>query len=206
MRAAKQTKASDPKYHHGDLRRAILEAALRLIEESGVQNLSLREIARKIGVTTAAPYHHFKDRLALLIQIAIQGYGDLLHCLETARAAAGGQDELEAEALAYLAFARKHAALYGVMFSGELTNHGSAELKAIADASFALVCATLAKTTKLGEHEVPEAALCVWSMLHGLAVLDQSNLLQEPRTEQDRIAVRGVLGIVRGFSGGRERR
>ena len=71
-------RVTEPKYHHGDLRRAILEAALELIKESGIQSLSLREIARRIGVTPAAPYHHFKDRGELLVQIGMQGYGHLL--------------------------------------------------------------------------------------------------------------------------------
>src|SRR5260370_1354360 len=70
---ARTKMVTEPKYHHGDLRRAILEAALELIEESGVPSLSLREIARRIGVTTAAPYHHFKDRGELLLQIGMQG-------------------------------------------------------------------------------------------------------------------------------------
>ncbi len=102
---ARTVKVPEPKYHHGDLRRAILEAALELIKESGVRSLSLREIARRIGVTPAAPYHHFKDRGELLLQIGMQGYGHLLHLLEQA-AASGAEDECEAEFRAYLRFAR----------------------------------------------------------------------------------------------------
>ena len=98
---------TEPKYHHGDSRRASLEAAPELIQESGVPSLSLREIARRIGVTTAAPYHHFKDRGELLLQIGMQGYGQLLHILEQAAAAASGglRSECEAESRAYLDFA-----------------------------------------------------------------------------------------------------
>jgi AcrR family transcriptional regulator len=197
--------AREPKYHHGDLRRAITEAALELIEEAGIQNLSLREIARKIGVTTAAPYHHFKDRKALLIEMAIEGYTQLLQTLEGARdSVKRAGKEIEAETRAYLAFARQHAALYAVMFSGELANHNCLELKTIADASFALVCATVGKMGKFGEKETAEAALCVWSMLHGLIVLDESGLLGEERSEQERIAVEGARGILRGFAKGRD--
>jgi len=194
-------KIAGPKYHHGDLRRAIMEAALQLIEESGLQNLSLREIARKIGVTTAAPYHHFKDRKALLIQITIHGYGQLLAALEAAREPAKNvQAELEAETRAYLHFAQQHAALYAVMFSSELTNHGSVELRTVADSCLAVLFSSMAKLGKLEKQKIAEAALCVWSMLHGLIVLDQNNMLEEERSEQQRIAVQGVLNIVRGFS------
>jgi AcrR family transcriptional regulator len=196
-----QKKVAEMKYHHGDLRRAIMEAALQLIEESGVPNLSLREIARKIGVTTAAPYHHFKDRQTLLIQIAIHGYRQLLETLESALVPTKGhQEELEAETLAYLRFAQKHGALYSVMFSSELTNHGSVELRTIADSCLALVCSSMAKVGNLEAQNMAEPALCVWSMLHGMIALDQNNMLEEERSEQERIAVKGVLKLVRGFS------
>ena len=198
---------TEPKYHHGDLRRAILEAALELIEESGVPSLSLREIARRIGVTTAAPYHHFKDRGELLLQIGMQGYGQLLHILEQAAATANGaEDECEAESRAYLHFAQEHAAVYAVMFSAELAQHEySVKVKTIADRCFALVCASVARSRKLSEKVSAEAALTIWSLLHGLAVLDQGKLLQESRPEQERIAVQGVLAVLRGFSERRDR-
>ena len=70
------------RYHHGDLKRAIMTAALEMTEESGFASLSLREIARRIGVTTAAPYHHFKDRQSLLMELAIEGYSLLLLALQ----------------------------------------------------------------------------------------------------------------------------
>jgi AcrR family transcriptional regulator len=191
----------EPKYHHGDLRRAILEAALELIEESGVRSLSLREIARRIGVTTAAPYHHFQDRGELLLQIGMQGYRQLLDILEQAVATASdAEGECEAECRAYLHFARAHSAVYAVMFSAELAqNEYSVQVKTIADRCFALVCASVARSRKLSQKRSAEAALCIWSLLHGLVVLDQGNLLEESRPEQERIAVQGVLGVLRGF-------
>jgi AcrR family transcriptional regulator len=198
---ARMKRATEPKYHHGDLRRAILEAALELIEESGVPSLSLREIARRIGVTTAAPYHHFKDRGELLLQIGMQGYSQLLHILEQAATTASGADECEAESRAYLHFAREHSAVYAVMFSAELAQHEyCVKVKAIADRCFVLVCASVARSRKLSEKMSAEAALSIWSLLHGLVVLDQGNLLQESPPEQERIAVQGVLAVLRGFS------
>ena len=199
---ARTAKVIEPKYHHGDLRRAILDAALELIKESGIQSLSLREIARRIGVTPAAPYHHFKDRGELLLQIGMQGYGHLLQILEQAAAAAGGaEDECEAEFRAYLHFAREHAAVYAVMFSAELVRHDDGgRVKTIADRCFALVCASVARTRKLSEKMSAEAAISSWALLHGLVVLDQSNLLEESRPEQERIAMQGVVAVLRGLS------
>ncbi len=188
-------------YHHGDLRRAILESALKLINKSGIEHLSLREVARALGVTTAAPYHHFKDREALLVQIAIQGYEQLLKRLEEARTAKeASQTELEAEGAAYLSFAHEHAALYSVMFSSEVAGKNEyPELRQIADRCFHLVCASVAKDAGISKKRIPRAALCAWSMLHGLAMLDRSNFLEEDRVEQAAIAVEGLLSLVRGF-------
>ena len=199
---ARTARVTEPKYHHGDLRRAILEAALELIKESGIQSLSLREIARRIGVTPAAPYHHFKDRGELLVQIGMQGYGHLLQILEQAAATAGGaEDECEAEFRAYLHFAREHAAVYAVMFSAELVRHDDGgRVKTIADRCFALVCASVARNRKLSEKMSAEAALSSWALLHGLVVLDQSNLLEESRPEQERIAMQGAVAVLRGLS------
>jgi AcrR family transcriptional regulator len=193
--------AGEGRYHHGDLRRAILDAALELIAEAGMANLSLREVARKIGVTTGAPYHHFKDRGALLLEIAKQGFEQLLQRLRAARESSE-REELQAEAREYLQFAWENAARYSVMFSAEMAEQPyCAELKPIADQSFALVCASVARARQLGERASAEAALCVWAMLHGLAVLDQSGLLQEERREQERIGVEGVTAVLRGMGG-----
>ena len=199
---ARTARITEPKYHHGDLRRAILEAALELIKESGIQSLSLREIARRIGVTPAAPYHHFKDRGEILLQIGMQGYVDLLHVLEQAAASgAGAEDECEAEFRAYLQFAREHSAVYAVMFSAELVRHDEgSRVKTIADRCFALVCASVARSRKLSEKMSAEAAISSWALLHGLVVLDQGNLLEESRPEQERIAIQGVLAVLRGLS------
>ncbi len=188
-------------YHHGDLRRAILDTALALIDKTGVENLSLREVARQLGVTTAAPYHHFKDREALLVQIAIQGYEMLLARLEEARASAkAAQPEIAAESKAYLAFAHEHAALYSVMFSSEVAGKNEyPELRRTADLCFHLVCASIAQAGGCSKKTIPKVALCVWSMLHGLAMLHQSHFLEEDRLEQERIAVEGVLSMLKGF-------
>jgi AcrR family transcriptional regulator len=198
---ARAVRVTEPKYHHGDLRRAILEAALELIEESGVPSLSLREIARRIGVTTGAPYHHFKDRGELLLQIGMQGYRQLLLILEEAAAGTGdGEKVCEAEFRAYLHFARKHSAVYAVMFSAELAQYdNAAKVKTIADRCFALVGASVARCRNLSKKMSAEAALSIWALLHGLVVLDQSNLLEESRSVQERIALQTAMTILRGL-------
>ena len=198
----KKMRAGEPVYHHGDLRRAIMDAALKTIEESGAHSLSLREIARKIGVTTAAPYHHFKDREALLIEIALQGYAQLLQCLEFARdRAVDGCQEIEGETRAYLSFAREHPALYSVMFSVEVANKVHyPEMRAMADRCFQVVCSSVVKCARSGARESAEAALCLWATLHGISALNPNQFLEEGRGEQDRIAVKAARSIVLGYA------
>lgn len=104
-------------YHHGNLRQALLDAALALIEAGEEQGVSLRTVAARAGVSNAAPYRHFKDREALMAAVATIGFERLLQSLRRARESAGEGAELLAMATAYLAFASKSIGLYRVMFT-----------------------------------------------------------------------------------------
>lgn len=190
------------KYHHGDLRKAIMDAALEITATSGLEGLSLREISRKIGVTTAAPYHHFKDRQALLLDLAIDAYGKLQEVLEQAKAKArDAQAEVAAAATAYYRFGRQHRAEYAIMFAGEFTTHARfGEMMSAANACLDLVRKSIADASRLGEKETAEAAFCAWSLLHGILQLDQKGVLLETEDEQERLAVQGVVAIVSGFA------
>jgi AcrR family transcriptional regulator len=198
---AEKKRAGQHKYHHGDLRKAILDAALEMTEESGLESLSLREIARRIGVTTAAPYHHFKDRQSLLIELAIRGYEDLLDALQEARAmAVDMEDRVRQAACCYLGFGRSHRALYAIMFSGEFASHPRlTEMQAVANQALELVRDSMAACSQLGPQESAQAAFCAWSLLHGILMLDRNGVLYESAAEQDFLAIQGVGAIVRGI-------
>lgn len=197
-------KLESPKYHHGDLRRAVMDGALELARSSGVEALSLREIARKIGVSSAAPYHHFKDRQSLLMELSIEAYQRLFDDMRNACAAASGpRNEIEAAALAYLHFGRENRAEYAILFAGEAGGHPrAAEMMAVADACLGLVRTAIARLSNLPPQQAAEAAFAAWSLLHGILQLDQKGILQEPAAEQDRLAVKGVLSIARGAQDG----
>lgn len=177
-----------------------MDAALEITAESGLESLSLREIARKIGVTTAAPYHHFKDRQTLLLDLAIEAFGKLLNGLSRARATAPNPEaEVVAAVARYLRFGQEHRAEYAIMFAGEYATHPRlGEMASIANACLDLFRASIADASQLGERESAEAALCAWSLLHGILQLDQKGVLQETPSEQERLAVQGVLAIVAG--------
>jgi AcrR family transcriptional regulator len=100
-------------YHHGDLRRALIDAAARLLEASGADALSLRAVAREAGVSPAAPYHHFKDKNELLDAVARQGWIGLSEQVAGAR----GEGGLTALGMAYVRFARENLALYQLMYA-----------------------------------------------------------------------------------------
>ena len=101
-------------YHHGDLRRALLDAACKIMEHDGALALSLRAVAREAGVSPAAPYHHFRDKAELLAAVADEGFETLGLRMKAARDAEPG-DALTAMGVAYIMFAHENHALYRVM-------------------------------------------------------------------------------------------
>src|SRR6478672_9368201 len=116
-------------YHHGDLKRALTEAALELVKEKGPKGFTLREVARRAGVSAAAPYRHFADKSQLLAAVATQGFVQL-H--ETLTATAAKTTDLHAQVIAmgrtYVRWAITHADYYQVMFGSELDKSDNPEL------------------------------------------------------------------------------
>ena len=164
-------------YHHGNLRQALIDAALALIAERGPQGFSLAELAREIGVSPAAPYRHFRDRAALLAEIAQRGFelfeAELTGAWDNARPEPTGA--LIRCGRAYLTFARRQPALYAVMFESGLPMDSSPPLLRASERSFGvLVTAAEALTATIARPHRPPAmmvALHVWSMAHGTASL-----------------------------------
>ena len=148
-------------YHHGDLRTAVLRSAGKLLEKEGVAALSLREVARRAGVSHNAPYRHFPDRDALLAALAAEGFERLGEALQ-----ANAGREMGA---AYVRFALAHPQRFRLMFGGLLKLARYPELaRASASAHGALVAAMRAQK----EIQDPDtAAAAAWSLVHGLAHL-----------------------------------
>jgi len=113
----KPTRATPKPYHHGDLRRALIEASRRILETEGIAALSLRAVAREAGVSPAAPYHHFRDRTELLSEVAQEGTAELLESLKKARAEnKPGRERMIAVGAAYVGYGLHNPALYRLMF------------------------------------------------------------------------------------------
>lgn len=164
-------------YHHGNLREALIKAALDLISEKGPAGFSFAEAARAAGVSAAAPYRHYRDRDALMADVAKRGYEAFE--LALAKAWDGGRPDVHAafDALgrAYLAFAKREPAYFAAMFESGCSFAAFPELKEVGDRAFNVLreaCAALVET--MPEQRRPPVlmmALHIWSLSHGIASL-----------------------------------
>jgi AcrR family transcriptional regulator len=164
-------------YHHGNLKEALVRAALDLIAEKGPAGFTFAEAARSAGVSPAAPYRHFRDRDELLASVALQGFGQFEAALT--RAWDGGRPNpftaFERLGRAYLAFARAEPAYYSAMFEAGIPLDTNPELRQTGDRAFAVLrTAAEALIATLPSANRPPAlmmALHVWALAHGIASL-----------------------------------
>lgn len=180
--AKKRPTKAERKYHHGDLRRALVDAALALISEGELGTFSLREVARRAGVTPAAPYHHFKDKTALLAAVAEEGFVALGKRLEAAISPLPPNDlrgRFAAVGRAYLEFARANPAHYRVMFLPEIkTSQEHPSLHAAADRTLQVLANQVRSATpRASPQEVMVRTVLIWSAAHGLASLWNEGVL-----------------------------
>jgi AcrR family transcriptional regulator len=155
-------------YHHGDLRAACLSAAMELLEESGETELSLRAVARRAGVSPAAPYRHYADREALVSAVAALGYRELAQRLAAAHPSPSTPEQLTSVAVAYVQFALERPALFRIMF-GEPCDRDNDERTA-ATATVTLYLREIVGRV-FPETDAQAMATATWALVHGLAFL-----------------------------------
>lgn len=195
-------------YHHGNLREVLLEAARQLIEQRGPDGFSLTEAARLAGVSAAAPYRHFRDREALLAEVARTGFERFAEQLETAwdDARPSPMKAFANVGRAYLAFADADPASYAAMFEAGLSLDDNAELRTAADRAFDMLrraCAAVLQSTPDSVARPPGdlMSLHVWAMSHGIATLFEKGKPgrgKVPMTNAD-ILEAGLLIYLRGL-------
>ncbi len=171
------------RYHHGDLRNALLKAARQVLEERGPSFLGLREISRRVGVSAPSAYHHFPSRDALALGLAEQGALEMAQALMVKPGE--GNDTLLPYGEAYVAFARANPALYRLMF-GEgfpAVSQYSQAVRDLRQRSFEIMKSTLEK--RLPETAVPIAGLFLWALVHGLGLLLIDGQLETNDTPKD---------------------
>jgi AcrR family transcriptional regulator len=209
LRNPKPGRAVQP-YHHGDLRRALVDQATKLVLSHGHPAITVREVARKIGVTNTAAHYHFRTRDALLAAVATRGFEEMTAALESAmRGATDARSRLRQLGEAYVRYALEHGRMYLLMFSAETaTRDAYPELRAASDRMFALLVDAIrdGQETGLVRGGPPvDAALVAWSAAHGFASLALERRLMLPGLqgrdpgELAAIALRGVFAGI-GFA------
>lgn len=169
-------------YHHGDLRRALKQAAWQMVAEGGSAALTLRGASQRAGVSSAAPYRHFPSREALLAEVVAEGFNQLAALTQAARdAEPDPMAAYFAVGTAYLQFARANPSLYRVMFNSECDADAYPVLMTAGQRAFDVVLGAARKLRESGQvtgHSTEAIALAGWTAIHGLAILHADGLLQ----------------------------
>ena len=169
-------------YHHGDLRAALLAAARRTIEQEGFEALSLRRVAEEVGVSSAAPYRHFKDKRALLAAVAAEGFVALQEAYLTVWGLEKPADRLAAGARAFVDFAAARPGLFRLMFDSELLADGVTPAPNLAEPALIAYASVergvAAALPGQGDKVVKARTIFLWSTLHGLIVLRRNRRLK----------------------------
>ncbi len=159
------------RYHHGELGPALLRAALALLAEDGVEALSLREVARRAGVSAMAPYRHYADKNALVAAVAAHGFGALGDALRAADQAAPPGGALVAQAVAYVRYALANPMLFRLMFGAKRPDAmPDPALEPVGAATYAVLSRRVAAETPADGDQEARTIGC-WSLVHGLALL-----------------------------------
>jgi len=167
---------SNDSYHHGDLKNALIAAGVKLLASEGMEGLSLRKLARDIGVSHNAPYMHFADKEALLAAIAEQGFrllGDAIAAGQADVREAPIETRIARAARSYVTFALAHPSHLGVMF-GSLSSSNYPDLARAAGATFEMLIEIVRdgkRRDELGGFEAEHVALLIWTSAHGLSSL-----------------------------------
>jgi AcrR family transcriptional regulator len=192
-------------YHHGNLAPALVEAALKQVEQGGAETLSLRDLAQSLGVSRAAPYRHFPDRDALLATVAARGFEDLVALYEAALKGPGdGPARLRAGGRAFYDFATKRPGLYRLMFESDFLNRATPPtvLLAPAEKSYRLLWRLVADAyPDADETEVKVRTIIMISTGHGFLTLDHVGrfrpFMYEPLSHDEMVeaVMRAAMGI-----------
>jgi AcrR family transcriptional regulator len=181
-------------YHHGNLENALRQAAGKVLEKEGVEALSLRDVARRAGVSHNAPYRHFPEREALLAALAAEGF-EWLGVAQREAAAAGG---LRAMGEAYVDFALAHPQRFRLMFGGHVQLETHPQLREVAMKAIEALGGALSATVP-GAQDARDSSIAAWALVHGLAhlILGERISSVAKRGRDDAAFVREVLASVR---------
>lgn len=194
-------------YHHGDLRRSLIQAGSKLIEEKGLAGLSLREVARVAGVSHTAPYRHFQDKADLLAAIAQVGFEKLTDEAGSAarRHTRDPQQQFVAASVQYILFGVRHPRTFHLLFGGVINMRSAPRtLKEASWAAFQLVETIINNGKAAGvfhDRDTMELAVTTWSSIHGLAQLISGGYLARLAATERQVEMLGKMVCQRILSG-----
>jgi AcrR family transcriptional regulator len=198
-------KSKKPAYHHGNLEQALIEEALKLVEQNGEMAVSLRDLAQSLGVSRAAPYRHFASRDDLLAAVAARGFEDLVALYNTAFAGPGNaQERLSAGSRTFFDFAMKRPGLYRLMFESDFLNRTPppAVMLPAANASYyQLLHAVADANPQMSEAQARVRTIIMMSTSHGFLALYRAGrfkpFMYEPLSHEDMVeaVMRSLLGV-----------
>jgi AcrR family transcriptional regulator len=185
-------------YHHGDLRRALLTTAMEMLSEDQGWQFTLRELARRAGVTHAAPYKHFDDKAALLAELALLGFDKLRGALRAALPSdpAMPREAFLAMGLAYVAFGTSNINLYRLMWSTDARAANDPRVLERANAAFEVLLNLIKQgqqTGWLSARDPAGQAVACWTQLHGLTLLTADGLLASLTADPARVAITELI-------------
>jgi len=192
-------------YHHGNLRQALLFHAFEVIAQEGLAKLTLRELARRAGVSHTAPYRHFKNKTDLIGSVAAEAFRDFRAFLESRmNEQEAPLQRLEALCIGYVEFAVRHPDRFTLMFDAELPNKSvHTELQETSMASFQLLINAVTECQidgVLRSGDPDDFALTAWSMSHGLAVLySEDQLVVKDGEDLEKIVRRAARNLYKGL-------
>lgn len=165
-----ETPPGKPGYHHGNLKAALIEAADAILREKGVEGFSLREAARRAGVSIGAPAHHFGSATGLLTEVALLGYDSLGEALKAVTPSEHPAMDLQALALAYVRFALTYPGRFRLMFRPDLVNRDDPRYAEASTRTLSGFAAAIARRPG-ASGDVMGEVFVVWSSIHGMANL-----------------------------------
>ncbi len=182
-------------YHHGNLRQVLLEAAQTLTAEVGIDGFTLREVARRAGVSHAAPYNHFADKTALVEALAVHAFQELANALRIAvNKHATPLSALEEIGVAYVRFAYQHPNEFRFIFRNDLRPSAESATNQAGERAYAVLLETMKSAQSfLASKDIELLALTAWSTSHGLATL----VVNGPRSDLTQ-NLEGVEYLARG--------
>jgi len=187
-------RAKSRPYHHGDLKRALLDTAREMLQEDAGWQFTLREVARRAGVSHAAPYKHFADRGALLAEVATNGFLTLQAAMRSAaeRHTESCRATLQAIGLAFIDFGLANSSLYRLMYSAEIDKSAYPQLEQAALGTFDALLSVLEQGQKSGglrPGPVRGQAAACWALVHGLTTLQIDGQLTQDKVGNKPVAV-----------------